>query len=316
MQLPTQTFTQLVRGAVAAIQGGASGLLDFTVGSILRACTEAFSQTTLWLQGLIVQLLTTTRAATSQGPDLDSWNGDFDLPREEAAAASTQETFGRFSTTLQGLVPIGGTVELADGSQQYTVVVDTTNPAYSAALSGYVLAPGVATVNAPIKAAVAGAAANCIAGAINTITSEMPGIDYCTNAAPVENGINAESDVAYRLRFQAYINSLSRAIKAAIRLAVTSVQLNVTCTIIENQGYLGASQPGFFCVVVNDGSGNPPASLLNACGAAVEAVRGLCITYGIFPPIIVPATVSLSISVNTGFDPVATAAAVQAAIEA
>lgn len=314
MQLPTQTFTQLVRGQVAAIQGAASGLIDFTIGSILRAVVEAVSQVTLWLQGLIIALLTTTRFSTSVGPDADTWGADFDFPRLEAAAASTPETFGRFSATLQAVIPVGSTVETPDGSQQYAVIIDTANAAYSAALGGYIMAPGVTTLDAPVQATVAGAGANAAPGQINTITASIPGIDYCTNAAAVENGADAETDPAYRLRFVAYINSLSRAIRAAIILAAQSIQLNVTCAVVENVAYDGSPQPGYFYAVVDDGTGAPPASLLNLAGRAIEAVRGLTITYGVFAPVIVPASASLTITVDPNFDPVATGATVSNAI--
>ena len=41
MAINTQDFTTLVRNQVTAIQGAASGLVDLTVGSILRAVVEA-----------------------------------------------------------------------------------------------------------------------------------------------------------------------------------------------------------------------------------------------------------------------------------
>ncbi|HKT53507.1 MAG TPA: baseplate J/gp47 family protein, partial [Caulobacteraceae bacterium] len=312
--LPTQTFTQLVRGQVAAIQGAASGLIDFTVGSILRAIVESCSQVVLWLQGLVISLLATTRFATSVGPDADSWAADFDFSREDAAAATTQETFGRFSPTLQGVVSIGATVETQDGSQQYVVIADASNPNYSAALGGYVLAPGVATVSCPIQASVAGAAANAAPGAINTITSAIPGIDYCTNAEAATNGADQESDAAFRARFVKWINSLSRAIKVAVEVAAQSIGLNIVCRVIENYAYDGTWQPGYFQVIVDDGSGDPPASTLTLAAQAVEGVRGLCVTYGIFAPVVLPATVTFSIGVATGYSPSAMIAAAQNAV--
>jgi uncharacterized phage protein gp47/JayE len=312
--LPTQTFTQLVRGQVSAIQGAASGLVDFTVGSILRAVVESVSQVVLWLQGLIIALLTTTRFATSVGPDADSWAADFDFVREGAASASTQEIFGRFSTTLQGVVGIGATVETSDGSQQYVVVIDAANPSYSAALGGYVLGPGAATITCPIQASVAGSAANAAPGAINTITSSIPGIDYCANVDAVTNGQDAESDAAFKRRFVAYINSLSKAIRLAIEVAVEGVALNASCSVIENYGYAGNGQPGFFTVVVNDGTGQPTDAFMSACAEAIEATRGLCIQYGVFAPILIATTVTLSAQIATGYSQSAVIAAVSDAI--
>ncbi|MEJ0047591.1 MAG: hypothetical protein WDN04_16785 [Rhodospirillales bacterium] len=77
MQLPVQTFTGLMQQMAAAVQGGATQLIDLTVGAVLRALLEAAASVALWLQWLIVQVLSATRAATSAGPDLDSWMADF-----------------------------------------------------------------------------------------------------------------------------------------------------------------------------------------------------------------------------------------------
>ena len=66
MQLSLQNFSTLVEGMAASVQGAAS-LLDLTVGSVLRAILEANAAVALWLQWLIVQVLATTRLATSTG---------------------------------------------------------------------------------------------------------------------------------------------------------------------------------------------------------------------------------------------------------
>src|SRR5271163_4542066 len=102
--LQTQTFTAIVQNTVAAIQGGASKLLDLTVGSVLRAIVEANAAVILWLQGLILQVQTLTRAATSQGSDLDTWVADYGLIRLPAVAATGQVTFTRFTANQQAVV--------------------------------------------------------------------------------------------------------------------------------------------------------------------------------------------------------------------
>ena len=71
MALTTKDFSTIVSDMVTAIQGAAAVLVDLTIGSILRATVEANAAVVLWLQGLILQLLATTRAATSNATDLD-----------------------------------------------------------------------------------------------------------------------------------------------------------------------------------------------------------------------------------------------------
>ena len=53
MATNTQTFSDLVRTQVAAIQGAAAGVVNFTVGSIELALVEAQAQVGLWLHGFI-----------------------------------------------------------------------------------------------------------------------------------------------------------------------------------------------------------------------------------------------------------------------
>jgi len=86
--LNVQTFDQLVASQVAAMQGTASPLLDVSTGSVLRATAEGNAGVLLWPQSLIIQVLTTTRAATSLGSDLDSWMADYGLSRLPAVAGS------------------------------------------------------------------------------------------------------------------------------------------------------------------------------------------------------------------------------------
>jgi len=210
MAITTQDFTTLVRNQVTAIQGAAKTLVDLTVGSILRSVVEANAAVVLWLQGIILQLLATTRAATSNGTDLDSWVADFGLTRLAAVSSSGQVTFARFTPTLQAVVPIGATIQTGDGSQQFAVTVDTTNGAYSSALGGYVLAANVSSVNVPVSAVTAGSGANVSAGQINTITQAVPGVDTVTNASPFTNASTPSLTLPCARVFVAWVSSLSK----------------------------------------------------------------------------------------------------------
>ena len=104
MAITTQDFSTIVRNTVTAVQGAARGLVDLTVGSILRSVIEANATVILWLQGLILQLLATTRAATSVSADLDTWVLDYGLTRLGAVPASGQVTFSRATATAPVVV--------------------------------------------------------------------------------------------------------------------------------------------------------------------------------------------------------------------
>jgi hypothetical protein len=316
MILSTKTFTDLVRGQVAAVQGAAAGLADFTIGSILRAVVESISQVVLWLQGLILALLSTTRASTSAGADLDSWMADYGFTRFGAATANGSVTFASLSAASARLVPAGATVETADGSQQYVVIADPTNGAWNGALNGFNLPDNTASVTVTVQALVAGSAGNAAIGAINTITSPIVGVDTVTNAAAFASGSDPESDAAFRARFVLYIASLARATKAAVAYAIGTLDLGLSYQIVENLTYGGSPDGGYFYVIVDDGSGATPSGTLNAVYLAIDAYRPIKSTFGVFAASTVVATISLTVTALAGYTHTAVAGAVQAAITA
>lgn len=314
MALQLYTFKQIVSNVATAMQAAATSALNFTEGSVLRAISEATAGVVLWLQAIIAQLLTLTRASTSTGADLDSWMADYGLTRLGASFATGQVTFSRFTASTQAVVPIGATVQTTDGTQSFSVTLDASNPAYDSGLGGYVLNSGTTSMTAPVQAATAGASGNVLAGTITVITTPITGIDTVTNASDFLNGIDAESDAAFRSRFVLYLSSLSKATKAAVGYAITNLQQGLTYTITENYDYAGSYHPGSFYVVVDDGTGTPPDELLENVGNAVEAVRGLGITFAVFAPAVETANVSMTITSASGYNHASVVGAVGAAI--
>lgn len=316
MAISTKTFATIVSDAVTAIQGASSQLLDTTIGSVLRSVVEAFAAIAIWLQGLALQIASLTRFSTSNGTDADSWAADYGFTRLGAQAATGQVTFSRFTATAQASVPVGSVVQTADGSQKFTVVADTNQAAYNAGSNAYILPGATASITATVTSVKAAAAANVLAGALNTLGQAIAGVDSVTNGANFTNGADAESDAAFRARFVSYIASLSKATKAAIANAVLSVQQGINYSITENFNYAGAAQPGYFYVVVDDGSGAPSGTFLTTVSNAIDAVRPVTSTFGVFGPTLVTANVTMVLTTAAGYTHSAVVAAVQAALQA
>ena len=293
-------FATLVQTMGTAVLGRASAVIDLTVGSVARTILEANASVALWLQWLILQVLSMTRLSTSTGTNVDSWVGDFGMSRIPAVAASGQVTFSSYTTSQQRLIVPGVSVKTADGTQIFTVVADTTNAAWSAAQGGFVVAAGVASVTVTVQASVAGAAGNVQAGAIALIASAISGIDTVTNAASFTNGIDAETDAALKARFANYIASLSKATLPAVEYAISSVQQGLSYSVTENSTLGGVYEPGHFLVVVDDGSGAPPSTLLSTVYAAVDQMRPIGSTFEVHGPTLVGCTIGLTISVSVG----------------
>lgn len=307
----TKTFGQIVSQQAAAVQAYASGLLDFTTGAILRAVAQSVAALVLWLQGLVLVELARTRLSTSPtDADADSFVADFFGPfadgvpatfkRLGAVASSGQVTFSRLTPTGIAVVPApnpttglgGASVSTQDGSQQFTVILDTANGAYNAGLGGYVMADTVASVTVKAQATTPGAASNVLAGAINTITSPITGVDNVTNAANFTNGEDTEKTPALEDRFRRQIQSLREATPTAVINYVLTVQLGLAAVNVEFEDPDGTPHAAFFYVIVDDGTGLPSSDLLNAVRSIVDQHRADGVEFAVIAPTVTTANVS------------------------
>lgn len=314
MQVRLKDFSTLVSDAAAAVQGSSRALVDLSVGSVLRAILEAQASMALWMQWLVVQVLSMTRASTSEGADLDSWMDDFALARLPAVAAIGQVRFARFATTEAVVVPVGTLVRTADAGQGagqgFAVRADAGHVAWNAGLGGYVMGAGVGSVTVPVQAEVAGSAGNVLAGSITLIADALGGVDTVANDWALAGGLDAETDAALRLRFRDYLASRSRATPVAVGHAVASLRQGLRWRVAEGIG------TGMFTVTVDDGSGAPPPDLLEAVALAIEAVRPVGTSFAVQPPLLLLADVELSLVVANGADAVAVAGQVRDALVA
>jgi uncharacterized phage protein gp47/JayE len=309
MQLPVLSFSAMIEQMAATLQGTATALIDLTVGSVLRALLEASASVALWLQWLILQVLSMTRAATSAGPDLDTWMADFSLTRLPAVASAGIVTFSRYTPGITATILVGTGVRVTQGTQTFSVVAQASNPDWNGS-TGYSLLVGVSSVDVPVAASQPGSAGNVQAGAVGLLSSPIVGVDSVTNANAILGGVDAESDAALRLRFQLYINSRSQATDLAVQSAIANLQQGLRYVVLENQ--TAAEQPlvGNFCAIVDDGSGNPPQSLLSAAQTAIEAVRPIGSTFSVAGPVITTASVNIVIATSNSLTHASVAAAV------
>jgi len=308
--LPTQSFSTIVQNTASGIQGRANALLNFSIGSVFRAIAEGFAGVFLWFQALVLQLLTAIRLSTATGLDVDTFTADFmplvpgtSSPRLGAQAASGQIVLSRFTVSPSELViPVGATVQTADGSQSYAVVGDPSYTTYNSFFQAYYLQPNLAAITVPVAAIVPGAAGNVGAGTITQMTTTLIGFDQVNNPAAFTNGADFESDVALKKRFSAYILGLSRGDLYGVEAAIEGIGVNVQFTITEDYNLDGSWRPAYFYVIADDGSGAPSPTFLQNVANAVNSVRPLGVQAGIFPPTIIWAVVSLIITTAPGFD--------------
>lgn len=299
MNLQFQNFLSLVEGMAASVQGACAQLLDFSVGSVVRAIMEANAAVALWVQWLIAQVLSMTRASTSVGPDLDSFMADYGVSRLSAVAASGYVQFYRQFSGYATQIPVGTIVRTGDGLSLFAVTADPTNPAYVAAALAYALPATSLSVTVPVQAQLVGSAGNVLAGAVQLLSSAIGGVDGVTNPAALTGGLDAESDAALRVRFQAFLDSRSCATPVAVGFAVASAQAGLRWNLAENVAVNGAAMPGNFVLTVDDGSGAPPTALLGNVASAVDLVRPVGTSFSVVAPTAMTVVVALNISIPT-----------------
>jgi uncharacterized phage protein gp47/JayE len=225
---------------------------------------------------------------------------DLSLIRLPAVAATGTVTLSRFTPGMSALIPAGALVRTADGTQTFAVNADASQPSWSAANNGYVVANGIASLDVPVTAQTAGSVGNVQADTISLLASAIPGIDSVNNASAFQNGLDAESDDAFRGRFRNFNASRSRATPLAVGYAISSIQQGLNYALQENICPSGQPLMGSFVVTVDDGSGSPSTALLSTVQSAVDAVRPVGSIFSVQPPIVFTTNVSLTITALAG----------------
>lgn len=133
---------------------------------------------------------------TADGPRLDLHGAQRGVARGGSKRAEGTLVFSRYVPISFDLVIPKGTVCASSGAVEY----ETTQEA--------VLAAGSVTVSAPARAVAGGSGGNAAAGYINTLVSEVNGINYVTNTQAFSGGADPESDEDYRARILAGIGRL------------------------------------------------------------------------------------------------------------
>ena len=324
--LTLQSFQTLVQNLATAAQKSSASPLNFDEGSTLLALFEADASQALWLQYLIFLVLAVTRLASSSGTDCDSFGADFGFTRLPASLAEGQVTFSRYTNTQAAFLPsyitaageinpTGVQVLTSDGTQTFDLVGNPSAPGYVASpTDGYNILPGTSSVTLPVQADVAGSTGNVLAGTISLIVGGIAGVDTVTNANATSGGMDAESDAAFRLRFVNFINSRAEGTDYAVAYAIQQVQQGLTWNIQENVDVAGDYRPGTFVVTIDDGTGSPPAALIQTCTTAIDAVRPIGSIMIVQGPTVILANVSVGLTYDPDSNPATVEVNVNAAL--
>ena len=112
------------------------------------------------------------------------------------------------------------------------------------------------------------------AGSITVLTTAIPGVDTVTNASAFINGIDAETDAALPVALRALPGLALEGDQSGRRLRGHQRAAGAESTRSPRIRTMTApTTPGYFYVVVDDGTGYPSTTLLTNVGNAIDAVR-------------------------------------------
>jgi uncharacterized phage protein gp47/JayE len=299
--LPVKDFPTYVNDLVNSWSASLNITPTLTSGDPLLAIMQSVASQIIWLQFLVQQVNNLARASTSKDGDLDTWMADFGIVRNAATSATGLETFATFNPKPNPItIPLGTIAQTIGGAIQYQVIADLTNSNYNSASNSYTLTTGSTGVNVTVQSLTAGISANVQIGQLVQLGSVIFGIDYVINNVAFTNGTDAETDTALRNRFVAYINSLSKATYGAIISTILSFPQITSYNIVENQTLGGSATSGYFFAVIDDGSGNPPSSLVTNVQNALNNIRAFTVQENAFAPTKSSPTISLNIRIASG----------------
>ena len=301
MNLPTRNFSDLVRDMSSVITSSSGKLIDMSVGSVLRAIIEANAAIMLWTQWLIVLTLQTTRAATSNSTDLDSWMADYSFYRAPAVASSGTVTFSRYVANSPAAIPAGTSVLCPIGNIVFTVQPAPALSSWNPASGSYNLGPGVASVDLPVAASVPGSKGNVVANAITLLASPVPGIDRVNNQFALSGGNDPEPDDAFRARFRLFFAARSRATADAVAYQISLTDRTLRYLIQENVDPSGTPRPGNFVVFAASATGSTlSGTLFASVSQAIDSIRPIGSTFSVIPAVQVGVAVSMGLTLSPG----------------
>jgi hypothetical protein len=298
MTVETKAYDDIVSEQVTAIQAKVPNF-QFPEGSINLSLVESNAGVCLWLQGISLQVAALTRASSCTGSDLDSFYAQFRFPRNKAVFSSGLITISRFNAVVSATVPVGSAFQTSVGQVQFTVYKDETNPYWNTSQNGYVLPPSINSISIPVVCTIAGNVGNVGAGTINQIASSVP-VDTVTNPAAFINGRDSESDSAYSQRFIIFINSLYAGTILAYENAITEGRAGIFYNIKVSTDINGNALKGFNSVIIDDGSGTPPQTLLDSITESIDRINAAGIGFGVYPVVVLNSIIDIDIILESG----------------
>lgn len=213
MSYTVKSFDQILSDMVAWIVSNAPNLTDLSPGSVIRSFCEG---TALSIEEAYVATYLGYRRSLANVQETV-----FDFPRKSGTKAEVDVVFSRTVANGAVTIPAGTRLKTPTGLRfildaQATIAAGSTD-----------------SPSAGVTAEEPGAAYNVSSGTITVLEDTVSGVDSVTNALAATGGVDAESDIAYKNRFQSYVEGLARTNLSGLKAGALSVEGITSVSVVE-----------------------------------------------------------------------------------
>lgn len=253
MAFQTKTFLSIIASMVNRCRAITNQITDFNVGSVARTLLEAPAQE---IDELYIQMLFGLLEAIQV-----SVYTSFNFPALPATPASNLLRVTIAVQNTPTMIASNSVFTRSDGSLTYNSTSDITIPA------------GATFADVPVAASVNGTKGNMPAGGTFTTGAAIAGFVSAVNLSAFINGKAAETPSAQKVRFNAYVQTLSRGTVASLLYALTNLvfindpagnRLEAVATANINEPYLSdpVQPPGLVNAFIHNGIGGTSIALV------------------------------------------------------
>ena len=213
MGFTVKSFDQIISDMVAWIVSNSPNLTDLSPGSVIRSFCEGSA---LSMEEIYVATYLGFKRYLANIQETV-----FDFPRKAGTKATALVIFSRATANGEIAIPAGTRVKTVSGLR--FILLEVT-----AISAGEQDSPSV-----EVEAEETGTAYNVSASTIIVLEDQIAGVDTVDNALAATGGVDQETDIAYKNRFQAYIEGLGRANVAGLKAGALSIAGITSVSIVE-----------------------------------------------------------------------------------
>lgn len=234
-------------------------LTDVREGSVLYTLFATVAEQIAEADIRLAQIRDQFTFEGASGTDLDERVEEVGVTRLSATTATGTVQISRTDTTEEVTLDAGASFGRTDSEVTYVTSED------------YTLSVGISALDVTVTAQSVGSSGNAPSGTINTVL-DADGVDAVSQASPLANGVDAESDASLRSRVRRYLNSLARCQPSALEYQALSFTSSdntraSVATVYEDPVNLGRVE-----LLIDDGNGigDLPIAQITEAGEGVS----------------------------------------------